>query len=377
MLSKTNAIKHGCMKERVVKKILIWGIGYFAQKFLENGYQGEVIGFIQTKKTQDFFMQKPVYECDEIPDNYNYIVVANSYTADIYKSCQVLGIDMSRVIFLYRMQNRVGCMDISLLKEILLERNFTDYCIEFGLHEESFYVIDSEKYQKLNKRPSFDILDKYKYPILYDKYANAGVTGNYFWQDLWAAKLIIRSGVKSHFDIGSRIDGFIAHLLAAEIDVTMIDVRKFPGGEVEHLHTIVDDATMLHQIENESIESMSALCSLEHFGLGRYGDPIDPEACFKCFSKIQRKLKKNGKLYLSVPIGKERVEFNAHRIFNADTIVKAFSELKLKEFVCVTERGMEYTSDIHKYDNDIHNGDYRYGLFYFIKETSHQKPSLN
>ena len=48
---------------------------------------------------------------------------------------------------------------------------------------------------------------------------------------------------------------------------------------------------------------MSALCSLEHFGLGRYGDAIDPEACFKCFDQIQKKLKKGGNLYISLPVG--------------------------------------------------------------------------
>ena len=61
-----------------------------------------------------------------------------------------------------------------------------------------------------------------------------------------------------------------------------------------------------------SIDSMSALCSIEHFGLGRYGDPIDPDSCFKCFDSIQKKLRKGGQLYISLPIGRERVEFNAH-----------------------------------------------------------------
>ena len=60
---------------------------------------------------------------------------------------------------------------------------------------------------------------------------------------------------------------------------------------------------------------MSALCSLEHLGLRRYGDKIDPEACFKCFDAIQKKARKGGKLYISVPIGKECVEFNAHLFF--------------------------------------------------------------
>ena len=273
---------------------------------------------------------------------------------------------MSKFIFLYGVKSRTGCMERSIIKEILQERNYSNYCAEFGLLDDSFLNADIAKYQKMNRRTNFAIQDQYMWPVIKDKYLYAGVIGNYFWQDLWAARLIIKSGIKHQFDIGSRLDGFIAHLLAAGIDVTMIDVREFPG-TVENLHTIVDDATSLHQVPDESVESMSALCSLEHFGLGRYGDEVDPEACFKCFDNIQRKLKKGGRLYLALPVGKERVEFNAHRIFYADTVIECFSSLQLKEFSCTANGEIEYHVDIHKYDNDLHNGEYRYGLFYFEK----------
>ncbi len=142
------------------------------------------------------------------------------------------------------------------------------------------------------------------WPIIGEKYAQNGTMGNYFWQDLWAAKKIIKSGVQEHYDIGSRVDGFIAHLLAADIKVNVVDIRPFPSS-VDNLNTIIDDATMLNQFEEDSVLSMSALCYLEHFGLGRYGDPVDPEACFKCFDNMQKKLKKDGRLYLSLPVGKE------------------------------------------------------------------------
>lgn len=349
-----------------MKKLLIWGTGKLAKQFIENGYSGDIVGFIETTKSIDTFMNKPVFGSNEIPKSYDYIVVANSYVTEIYNLCVKLGIDVSKLIFLYGVKNRIGCTEQLVLKEILLNKNYTNYCAEFGLVENTFLYTDAKKYQELNKRPNFAIQERYMWPILKEKYTYAGTIGNYFWQDLWAARLIVKTGVKNHFDIGSRLDGFIAHLLAADIDVTMIDVRKFPG-EVERLHTIVDDATTLHQIPDESIESMSALCSLEHFGLGRYGDPIDPEACFKCFENIQKKLKKGGKLYISLPIGKERVEFNAHRVFYASTVVDCFSTLKLEEFSCTSEGKIEYNVDVHKYDDDNHNGEHRYGLFAFVK----------
>lgn len=350
-----------------MKKLLIWGTGNLAQKFIENQYNGDIIGFVETNKLMDSYMDKPVYDSREIPQGeYDYIIIASSYATEIYNWCLQLGLDTSKLIFLYGVKQRMGCTDDLILREILSEANYTIYCAEYGIIDGTFISSDIECYQKLNDRPNFNIQKKDIWPVIKDKYATAGTINNYFWQDLWAARLIVKSGVKNHFDIGSRLDGLIAHLLAAQIDVTMIDIREFPG-EIEGLYAIVDDATSLHQIPDESINSMSALCSLEHFGLGRYGDPIDPEACFKCFENIQRKLERGGRLYISVPIGRERVEFNAHRVFYASTIVECFSTLCLEEFSCASQGTIEYNVDIHKYDGDLHNGEWRYGLFSFVK----------
>ncbi|MCI8418502.1 MAG: DUF268 domain-containing protein [Lachnospiraceae bacterium] len=218
----------------------------------------------------------------------------------------------------------------------------------------------------MNTRPNFQIDEKYLWPIIGDKYKSAGTVSNYFWQDLWAAKLIYQRKPQVHYDIGSRLDGFIAHLLSYGVSVKMIDIRSFPT-VIDGLETILDDAMTLHQFEDNSIDSLSALCSLEHFGLGRYGDPINPEACFVCFEAIKRKLKIGGHVYLSLPVGRERVEFNAHRVFYVQTIIDSFSELKLVEFAYTAEGKLEMEEDFHKYDEDIHDGEYRYGLFHFVK----------
>lgn len=348
------------------KKILVWGTGNVAKKVLGNGIKGEIVGFIESEKEKPIYMGRKVYSPDEIPDNFDYIIVASSYVADIYRACIKLNINLDKVIFLSVVKEQKGFTNMDEIKSILGTQNLTDFCHEFGLWNESFFVDDIKRYSELNVRESFKIEERYLWPILNDKYAMAGSINNYFWQDLWAAKRIYKSKVKTHFDIGSRVDGFIAHLLAMDIDVSVIDVRKFPG-EVENLHTIVDDATKLKQIEDDTIYSMSALCSLEHFGLGRYGDKIDPEACFRCFEEIQKKMAKQGNLYISVPIGKERLEFNAHRVFYANTIIESFHDMVLKEFSCTAGGRIEYDVDIHKYDNDMHDGNYRYGLFHFQK----------
>ncbi len=48
--------------------------------------------------------------------------------------------------------------------------------------------------------------------------------GHYFHQDLWAAKKIFKRRPMTHVDIGSRVDGFVAHLLVF-MPVTAVDIR--------------------------------------------------------------------------------------------------------------------------------------------------------
>ncbi|MBO6179982.1 MAG: DUF268 domain-containing protein [Selenomonadaceae bacterium] len=226
---------------------------------------------------------------------------------------------------------------------------------------------DIETYRRLNNRPSFQYDESRALFFPLDKYQPAGSVGGYFWQDIWGAQHVFEKKPAIHYDIGSRIDGFIAHLLSFGQSVRLLDIRPLdvfvPGMEF-----IQCDATNMEAVDDESIESLSALCSLEHFGLGRFGDPIDPEACFKCFSAIPRKMKKGGNVYISVPIGKEHVEFHAHRVFYASTIINNFKGMDLVEYSAIHEDGVEkFIDNIHKYDEYGESMGVM-GLFHFFKK---------
>lgn len=347
-------------------KIYIWGTGKIAKRLLDNGLHAEVLGFIETSKGKEWFCNKKVYNYTEIPEGYDAIIVANRFSNEIYASAREQKLDMAKMIFMFPyLYVDEGALE--WVSQVLGQENYAMYMGARGFYDMTFYARDKECYNALNKRDSFKIDEAIAYPIIDDKYANAGTASNYFWQDLWAARLIYNNCPNEHFDIGSRLDGFIAHVLSYGIPVNMIDIRPFPT-EIYGLKTIVDDATYLKQFEDNSIESLSALCSLEHFGLGRYGDPIDPEACFKCFASIQKKMKKGGKLYISVPIGKERLEFNAHRIFYTRTIIESFNQCRLLEFSCTADGKLEKDVELRKYDNDTCHRGTRFGLFYFQKD---------
>lgn len=348
-------------------KVYIWGTGYNASKVLKNGINAQILGFIQSHRDMDTFEGYKVYVPDEISNGYDAILVASHFSDEIYTLCVCKKWDISRIVFLFKGEE-TKFNEPKGLETILGESNYADYLAQYGKTGGYFFDRDIELYTRLNKRENFNIKRDNLWPIIVDKYTYNSGMSNYFWQDLWAAKKIIAADTKIHYDIGSRVDGFIAHLLAAGIHVNMIDIRPFLG-MVENLFTIVDDATELRQFEDDSIDSLSALCSLEHFGLGRYGDPIDPEACFRCFENIQNKMRRGGNLYISVPVGRERVEFNAHRIFYAETIIECFSQMELVEYSCAAEQKIEQCVPIHKYDTDEHNGEFRYGLFHFVKSV--------
>ncbi len=231
------------------------------------------------------------------------------------------------------------------------------------------YHSDIVKYNKLNTRDHFKIVASNMYPILNDFDKNAGgVDCHYFMQDILVAKMIFDNKPQMHFDIGSRLDGFLSHLLAMNQQVTMLDVRPLPY-EIPGLTFRQTNAICLKEIADNSIYSLSCLHAVEHFGLGRYSDPIDPEGCFKAMHEMQRVLAKGGYLYLSVPVGNtEMLCFNAHRIFSPLTIKKEFTECNLIKFIYL------YNTDIHQVDGDnFMNFDfgsldkYMCGIFVFYK----------
>jgi len=201
------------------------------------------------------------------------------------------------------------------------------------------------------------------YPALQDFDANAGeASGHYFFQDLWAARKIFDRRPERHIDIGSRIDGFVAHLLTF-MPVTVIDVRPLTSS-VRGLDFLRADATNLDGLADQSVESISSLHAIEHFGLGRYGDRVDPDGWRKALLALQRVLGPGGRLYLSVPVGRERLCFNAHRIFSPMRVLDAVSNLELVSFAGVDDSG-RFLDGVKP--EGLANQEYACGLFEFTR----------
>lgn len=196
----------------------------------------------------------------------------------------------------------------------------------------------------------FEVLEHF--PIYADRHAQAGVAaGHYFHQDLFAAREIFLRNPVRHVDVGSSIYGFVSHV-ASFREVEVLDIRP--------LHSVVQGIRFVQcdvmNLPNSFIgyaDSVSCLHALEHFGLGRYGDPIDYDGWRKGLNSLTRMLLPGGTLYFSVPTGEpQRVEFNAHRVFSLpflrDTLVQ---KLSIEKLAFVTDSG-ELIPEVDPYSAD-------------------------
>ncbi len=204
-----------------------------------------------------------------------------------------------------------------------------------------------------------------------DRYDTSGVvSGHYFHQDLLVARRIFEANPKKHVDVGSRIDGFVAHV-ASFRTIEVLDIRPM-GSDVMNIKSRVCDVMVLPEEYHEYCDSLSCLHALEHFGLGRYGDPLDIDGYLRGFAGLKRLLKAGGTLYLSVPIGRQQIEFNAHRVFSIRTILDMVSsDFVLSDFSYVDDSGDLHAS-VHLDDSSIENDlslQYGCGIFELLKRS--------
>ena len=205
-------------------------------------------------------------------------------------------------------------------------------------------------------------------PCLHDWHEEGGCTKDeYFWQDLYIAQKIHCAKPKKHVDIGSRVDGFVAHI-ASFRDIEVLDIRPITA-HIPHVTFQQADLMNPFSLQKNYCDSLSCLHALEHFGLGRYGDPINVFGYETGLKNISDMLQTQGILYLSVPVGRARVEFNAHRIFDPLHIVNlAESNGLLLENFARVESGVLTESNNPADDFSIlNNVNYALGIFIFRK----------
>jgi SAM-dependent methyltransferase len=173
-----------------------------------------------------------------------------------------------------------------------------------------------------------------RYPCLFDNMPATPFDRHYLYHVAWAARVLSRTNPPFHVDISSSLN--FSTVVSAFIPVKFYDYRP-PRLQLTNLY--LEQASLVAlPFPDQNISSLSCMHVVEHIGLGRYGDELDPDGDLKAIRELKRVLKQNGSLLFVVPIGKPRIRFNAHRIYSYEQISESFQELKLEEFALIPDR---------------------------------------
>ncbi len=229
-----------------------------------------------------------------------------------------------------------------------------------GLSKYPGYFADWFRYSRMDGAEPIKICDTY--PCLFDRKSKTRIDSHYFYQDIWAFKKIYSLKPKLHVDVGSNVN-FVG-LLTAITKVHFVDIRPLDAAFIENLE--VKPASILDMpYPDNSLESISCLHVAEHIGLGRYGDPLDPHGTKKAAAELTRTLAKGGNLYFSLPIGRPRLCFNAHRIHSPKQIIDYFTDLRLVE-LSGTDDNKRFIENIDI--TTLENARYACGMFWFTRD---------
>ena len=238
-----------------------------------------------------------------------------------------------RKIFLLEMNIRKSLRQVGALRmlynymTLLLSTHFRFRLFRF-LSGNYWYWKDYWNYQLQKKNERFKLSVADIMPFTEDKTSTTPIDPVYFFQDCWLAKKIVENKPAHHYDVASNAKSI--GLISQFVPVTMIDIRPIEL-KLDRLHFIKGSLLELPFPDN-SIESISSICVVEHIGLGRYGDPLDSFGSEKAIRELLRVSKPGGNIYITVPVDSEnKICFNAHRTFTPDYIKALFANCELKE----------------------------------------------
>ena len=223
------------------------------------------------------------------------------------------------------------------------------------------YLAELSRYRRLQQsmgHASFEL-----HPCLHERTSTTGFDPHYTYLSYWATSQLEQlDEEQAHVDVGSHLSWVMA--VAARRKVVFIDIRPFDS----HVPSVEVRAGSILALpfEDQSIRSLSCLHVAEHIGLGRYGDQLDPAGTRRAVAELARTLASGGNLLFALPVGRERICFNAHRVHRPSTIVRYFAEagLALRQFSAVDDQRIYHANaDLMDYED----ADYACGMFVFTR----------
>jgi Caenorhabditis protein of unknown function, DUF268 len=205
------------------------------------------------------------------------------------------------------------------------------------------------------------------FPVLGDRSSHTPFDPHYFFQGSWIARELAEASPPLHVDIASSV--LTMSVLSAHVPTIFVDYRPLVVRQ-NNLMSVAGDINSL-PFADASVGSLSCLHVIEHIGLGRYGDRVAVGGAKKAARELARVVRNDGAFYLSTPVGRERVCFNAHRISSPHTVVSWFPDMQLQCFSYVDDAGRLH---VNAPMSDAEGLSYGCGLFTFRKSPAGSAP---
>ena len=174
--------------------------------------------------------------------------------------------------------------------------------VEHCYVDESFFADKPAVYEK-------DAVDQYIRSAHERRQNYYGITDQYLYQALEQFPICgLEVGV-----IGSTTPWYESIALAFGALPTSIDYNKIDSRDAR-IRSLSLEEYRQNPVQFDALFSIS---SFEHDGLGRYGDPIRPEGDFSAMEMAKGMLRPGGLLYLALPVGRDLILWNCHRVYGA------------------------------------------------------------
>ncbi len=200
-------------------------------------------------------------------------------------------------------------------------------------------------------------------PCLFENIPYTRFDTHYVYHTAWAARKVKEIDRDVHVDISSSL--YFSSIVSAFKPVHFYDFRP---AKLNLSDLSSKAGNLLHlPFENNSVGSLSCMHTVEHVGLGRYGDTIDPEGDMKASQELMRVTSRGGSLLFVVPVGKPRIQFNAHRIYSYQMVVDMFPGMTVKEFSLIPDNALEVGMIYNATKEMTDKQNYGCGCFHFVK----------
>jgi hypothetical protein len=193
----------------------------------------------------------------------------------------------------------------------------------------------------------------------------------------WAtSKLPKNRGQLKILDLGS--SKMMNGMLSAVHDVTAL-VLADCGDQISRVQYVRHDICNPLPFADASFDVFTSMASLPLVGLARYGDKLDPDCIARVTSELQRVMKPDSNLLISMCLGKNVLNFNNGWFLEMPVIQRLFSAWTLVDHIVdglsgptsgLASQSSRFTTQTSVDGMDV--GDYRVVFLHFKKGTSDQ-----